>query len=88
MLSAKGRAIPSSSGTLISGALQTDVQLTSDRLGGALLDGGGRLVGIASVSYTSAAASRSSGVSFAIDADSLRAVVPSLIVYGSPSGKR
>jgi S1-C subfamily serine protease len=68
--------------------LQTDAEVGPQSLGGALLDGGGALVGMPVVSYAKPGVGRSSGVNFALPSDLLREVVPRLIVYGSAAVRR
>lgn len=87
VLSATGRALSASNGQRIRGALQTDAQLGALGLGGAMVDSGGRLMGVPTVSYTSPGAGRSSGVSFAVGSDQLLAAVPNLIAYGNAAGR-
>lgn len=83
MVSGLGRVIPASNNQAIPGVLQTDAEVTQQSLGGALLDSGGRLVGMPVVSYVKPGTGRSSGVNFALPADLLLDVVPRLIVYRS-----
>ncbi|PRW58347.1 protease Do-like chloroplastic [Chlorella sorokiniana] len=88
IVSATGRTIPASNNQPIPGALQTDADVNSQSLGGALLDSGGRLIGMPVVSYAKPGVARSSGVNFAVSADMLREVVPRLIVYASAATRR
>lgn len=88
IISATGRTIPASNNQPIPGALQTDADVNSQSLGGALLDSSGRLIGMPVVSYAKPGVARSSGVNFALPADLLRDVVPRLIVYGSAATRR
>lgn len=88
IVSATGRTIPASNNQPIPGALQTDADVNSQSLGGALLDSGGRLIGMPVVSYAKPGVARSSGVNFALPADLLREVVPLLLVYGSAATRR
>lgn len=46
VVSATGRTIPASNNQAIAGVLQTDAEVNSQSLGGALLDSGGRLIGM------------------------------------------
>lgn len=87
-MSATGRTVPASNNQPIPGALQTDADVTAQSLGGALLDSGGRLIGMPVVSYAKPGVARSSGVNFALPADLLRDVVPRLIVYGAAAPRR
>lgn len=88
IVSATGRTIPASNNQPIPGALQTDADVNSQSLGGALLDSGGRLIGMPVVSYAKPGVAHSSGVNFALPADLLREVVPRLIVYNSAATRR
>lgn len=80
--------MPASNNQAIPGVLQTDADVNSQSLGGALLDSSGRLIGMPVVSYAKPGVGRSSGVNFALSADLLREVVPQLIVYGSAAARR
>ncbi|KAL4437143.1 hypothetical protein ABPG75_004282 [Micractinium tetrahymenae] len=87
VVSAVNRVVPSSNNQPLQ-ALQTDADVTAQTLGGALLDSGGRVIGMPVLSYSSKASARSSGVNFALPADVLREVVPRLIVYRSAADRR
>ena len=88
VVSAKGRSLPAPNGQPIRGCLQTDAELGALGLGGALVDSGGRVVGMPVVAYTAPGSGRSSGVNFALPSDALLEAVPRLIAYGSVSGRR
>jgi len=88
VVSGKNRAIPSPTGQRITGCLQTDAQINAGNSGGALLDSAGRMVGMSTATFTRKGTGRGSGVNFAIPADTLVAVVPRLIAFGSPGGAR
>lgn len=88
VLSALGRTIPAPNGQAIRGALQTDVDITSLGLGGALVDSSGHLLGIPTVSYSKPGTGRSSGVNFAVPCNVLLDAVPKLIAYGNLAGRR
>ncbi|KAK9799414.1 hypothetical protein WJX73_005460 [Symbiochloris irregularis] len=85
VLSGQRRGIPSPSGRVIAGALQTDAAVSPSASGGALVDSAGRLLGMCIGPRSSSG--RSSGVNFAISADMLRRVVPNLIATGNASGR-
>ena len=67
--------------------LQTDAPINGGSSGGALLDSGGRLVGISTATFGRKGSGRGSGVNFALPADLVFDIVPKLIVYGNASGK-
>lgn len=67
--------------------LQTDAPISGGSSGGALLDSGGRLVGISTATFGRKGSGRGSGVNFALPADLVVDIVPKLIVYGNASGK-
>ena len=67
--------------------LQTDAPINGGSSGGALLDSGGRLVGISTATFGRKGSGRGSGVNFALPADLVIDIVPKLIVYGNASGK-
>ncbi|CAK0784896.1 hypothetical protein CVIRNUC_008101 [Coccomyxa viridis] len=87
VVSGLNRAIPSPVNTLTYGAIQTDAPINGGSSGGALLDSGGRLVGISTATFGRKGSGRGSGVNFALPADLVTDIVPKLIVYGSASGK-
>ena len=61
--------------TTVRGAIQTDAKVPETAAGGALLDSGGRLIGLTVTPYGKGQA----GVGFAVAVDDLMQVVPSLI---------
>lgn len=69
------RSIPSKNGTTIRNAIQTDAKVPESSAGGALVDSSGRLVGMTVTTYGSV----SPGLSFAVPAEDLLKIVPSLI---------
>ncbi len=90
IISGLRRPLPSPTGQLVpGGALQTDASVDASNSGGALLDSSGRLMGICVAPL--AAATRAgttpprpaSSLGFAIPVDTVRAVVPQLIAFGS-----
>jgi len=69
------RSIPSKNGTTLRNAIQTDAKIPEKASGGALVDSGGRLIGLNVTTYGAV----NGGTSFAIPIDDLMTVVPSLI---------
>ena len=69
------RSVPSKNGTTIRNAIQTDAKVPESSAGGALVDSSGRLVGMTVTTYGSV----SPGLSFAVPAEDLLKIVPSLI---------
>ncbi|BDU78549.1 S1C family serine protease [Mesoterricola sediminis] len=80
IISALGRDIPTSFGTHITGAIQTDAAINPGNSGGPLLDRAGRLIGMNTAITTNSGAS--AGVGLAIPVDTLNKVVPILIARG------
>ena len=66
---------------------QTDASINAGNSGGALLDSGGRLVGINTATFTRQGTGRGSGVNFALPVDLVMTIVPNLIITGNASGK-
>ena len=69
------RSVPTKNATTVRGAIQTDAKVPETAAGGALLDSGGRLIGLTVTPYGKGQA----GVGFAVAVDDLMQVVPSLI---------
>lgn len=69
------RSVPTKNATTVRGAIQTDAKVPETASGGALLDSGGRLIGLTVTPYGKGQA----GVGFAVAVDDLMQVVPSLI---------
>ena len=69
------RSVPTKNATTVQGAIQTDAKVPETASGGALLDSGGRLIGLTVTPYGKGQA----GVGFAVAVDDLMQVVPSLI---------
>ncbi|PNW87139.1 hypothetical protein CHLRE_02g110600v5 [Chlamydomonas reinhardtii] len=89
LVSGLQRSIPSPVGARIYGVLQTDAVINAANSGGPLLDSAGRLVGLnAAVGRSQTVSARGSGVGFALPADLLFDVVPKIILYGNPYGKK
>nr|WP_320132902.1 trypsin-like peptidase domain-containing protein [uncultured Holophaga sp.] len=80
IVSALGRQLITLFDTTISEVIQTDAAINPGNSGGPLLDSGGRLVGMNTA--IAPATGASVGIGFAIPADILRQVVPTLIRKG------
>jgi S1-C subfamily serine protease len=80
IISGIGRSIRSLTNHKITGVIQTDAAINPGNSGGPLLDSSGRLIGVntAIVSPSGAYA----GIGFAVPVDTIRQVVPELIVRG------
>ncbi|MEZ4869281.1 MAG: trypsin-like peptidase domain-containing protein [Caldilineaceae bacterium] len=84
IVSALGRSIPSGVTPFsIPGAIQTDAAINPGNSGGPLIDMTGQVVGINAQIETGGTTNANSGVGFAIPANVVRHVVPSLIANGS-----
>ncbi|GLC41320.1 hypothetical protein PLESTB_001075600 [Pleodorina starrii] len=89
LVSGLGRSIPSPVGARIYGVVQTEAVVNAANSGGPLVDSLGRLVGLSTaVGAAASSTARGSGVSFALPADLLLDLVPKIIVYGNPYGKK
>ena len=71
------RSVPSKNGTTIRNVIQTDASTDESAAGGALVDSGGRLIGLIVTTFGNSP--NSSGLTFAVPADDLLKIVPSLI---------
>jgi S1-C subfamily serine protease len=81
IVSALDRALPAEDGrSLIEHLIQTDAAINPGNSGGPLLDSAGRLIGVNTAIFSPSGAS--SGVGFAIPADTVNRVVPQLIERG------
>jgi S1-C subfamily serine protease len=81
IVSALDRALPAEDGrSLVEHLIQTDAAINPDNSGGPLLDSAGRLIGVNPAIFSPSGAS--SGVGFAIPADTVNRVVPQLIARG------
>ena len=80
VISALDREIESPNGFPISGVLQTDAAINPGNSGGPLLDASGRVIGVNS--QIASSSRQSSGVGFAVPADTVKDVVPQLISGG------
>lgn len=80
IVSAVGRQLPTSSGREISNVIQTDAAINPGNSGGPLLDSAGRVIGVTTAIYSPSGSN--SGVGFAIPIDTVRHIVPQLIMTG------
>lgn len=80
VISALGREVPGVAGVNIRDMIQTDASINPGNSGGPLLDSQGRLIGLNTMIYSRSGAS--SGVGFAVPAETLARIVPQLIKYG------
>ncbi|XP_068654951.1 protease Do-like 5, chloroplastic isoform X2 [Aristolochia californica] len=84
VVSGLGREIPSPNGGAIREAIQTDAAINSGNSGGPLIDSYGHVIGVNTATFTRKGTGVSSGINFAIPADTVVRTVPYLIVYGTP----
>ncbi len=80
VVSALGRTIESLNGRTIYDVIQTDAAVNPGNSGGPLLDSSGQLIGVNTAIRSPSGAS--AGISFAVPADTVRRIVPSLITTG------
>lgn len=80
VVSALGRTIEAMNGRTIYDVIQTDAAVNPGNSGGPLLDSSGRLIGVNTAIRSPSGAS--AGISFAVPADTVRRIVPSLIEVG------
>ncbi len=80
VISALGREIRSVAGTLIDGMIQTDAAINPGNSGGALIDSGGRLIGVNTAIVSPSGSS--AGVGFAVPVDIVKRIVPQIIQFG------
>lgn len=80
IISALDRRLPTASGRVVSGVIQTDAAINPGNSGGPLVDSAGRLIGVntAIIAPTGAFA----GIGFAIPVDTVNRIVPALIRDG------
>ncbi len=80
IVSALEREIESVSRRPIQGMIQTDAAVNPGNSGGPLLDSAGRLIGVNTAIYSPSGAS--AGIGFALPVDTVRRIVPQLILHG------
>jgi S1-C subfamily serine protease len=80
VISSLGRVVPQANGFSIASLIQTDAAVNPGNSGGPLLDIQGRVIGINSFIFSETGVS--SGVGFAIPANTVKRVVPALIAEG------
>jgi 2-alkenal reductase len=80
IVSALDRELPTTRYREVSGVIQTDAAINPGNSGGPLLDSAGRLVGVNTAIRSNSGSS--AGVGFAIPADLVNRIVPSLIARG------
>ncbi|MEX0963240.1 MAG: trypsin-like peptidase domain-containing protein [Pseudohongiellaceae bacterium] len=80
VVSALGREIDSLSRRKIRDVIQTDAAINPGNSGGPLLNSLGQLIGVNTAIYSPSGAS--SGIGFAIPANTVKRIVPELIAYG------
>jgi 2-alkenal reductase len=80
IVSALDRELPTSGYREVAGVIQTDAAINPGNSGGPLLDSAGRLIGVNTAIRS--ASGTSAGVGFAIPADLVNRIVPSLISRG------
>lgn len=80
VISALGRELTTRTGRTIDGVIQTDAAINPGNSGGPLLDSAGRLIGVNTAIYSPTGGS--SGIGFAIPADSVRRTVARLLRDG------
>jgi S1-C subfamily serine protease len=82
IVSALGRDIQAPNGVSIPKAIQTDAAINHGNSGGPLLDTRGAVIGINDQIQSGGAVDGNVGVGFAVSSDTIRAIVPRLIVTG------
>jgi 2-alkenal reductase len=80
IVSALGRELPTTEFREVAGVIQTDTAINPGNSGGPLLDSAGRLIGVNTAIRSESGSS--AGIGFAIPADLVNRVVPSLISRG------
>ena len=80
VVSAIGREIEATQNRTIRNVIQTDAAINPGNSGGPLLDSSGRLIGVNTAIYSPNGAS--AGIGFAIPVDTVKKIVPELIVHG------
>lgn len=80
IISALDRRLPTASGRVVAGVIQTDAAINPGNSGGPLVDNGGRLIGVNTAIL--APAGQFAGVGFSIPVDTVSRIVPALIARG------
>lgn len=80
IISALDRRLPTPTGRVVAGVIQTDAAINPGNSGGPLVDTSGRLIGVNTAII--APSGTFAGVGFAIPADVVKRIVPSLITTG------
>lgn len=80
IISALDRRLPTPNGRVVGGVIQTDAAINPGNSGGPLVDTSGRLIGVNTAII--APSGTFAGVGFAIPADTVKRIVPSLIKTG------
>ena len=80
IISALDRRLPTASGRVVAGVIQTDAAINPGNSGGPLVDTGGRLIGVNTAIL--APAGQFAGVGFSIPVDVVSRIVPALIQRG------
>lgn len=80
VISALGREVPGIGGVNIRNMIQTDASINPGNSGGPLLDSQGALIGLNTMIFSRTGSS--SGVGFAVPAETIARIVPQLIRYG------
>ena len=80
IISALDRRLPTATGRVVAGVIQTDAAINPGNSGGPLVDGTGRLIGVNTAILAPSGAF--AGVGFAIPVDTVSRIVPALISRG------
>jgi 2-alkenal reductase len=80
IVSALDRRLPTATGRIVTGVIQTDAAINPGNSGGPLVDTAGRLIGVNTAIVSPAGAS--AGIGFAIPVDTVNRIVPALIREG------
>ncbi len=80
IISALGRVVRQESGFSLPQLIQTDAAINPGNSGGPLLDSQGRVIGVTTLIFSRSGSN--AGVGFAVPADTVKRVVPSLIAIG------
>lgn len=80
IISALDRQLPTASGRIVAGVIQTDAAINPGNSGGPLVDTAGSLIGVNTAIVAPSGAF--AGVGFAVPVDTVNRIVPALIRYG------